>query len=145
MGRTWGIEDSELGRCNRPAASLADAHAGEGAAPDDKPAVQALAVALEGAWPRTSAGAKPFRLVVAGTSKFATNEYFPFVSNGELAVGMLRWLASDDTMPTIRPAAYSLPEITLTSRQMRNVFLILEVVLPLSTLLLGVAVWWRRR
>jgi hypothetical protein len=25
------------------------------------------------------------------------------------------------------------------------VFLILEVVLPLSTLLLGVAVWWRRR
>jgi hypothetical protein len=48
-------------------------------------------------------------------------------------------------MPTIRPVAYSLPEITLTSRQMRNVFLILEVVLPLSTLLLGVAVWWRRR
>jgi hypothetical protein len=149
-GPTAGVKATVLASSSqdsfiRPAASLADAHAGEGAAPDDKPAVQALAVALEGAWPRTSAGAKPFRLVVAGTSKFATNEYFPFVSNGELAVGMLRWLASDDTMPTIRPAAYSLPEITLTSRQMRNVFLILEVVLPLSTLLLGVAVWWRRR
>lgn len=132
----------------RPAAAastMTDAQSGEGPTPGDKPAAQALAVALEGAWPQTPAGPRPFRLVVAGTSKFATNEYFPSVSNGELAVGMLRWLASDDAMPTIRPNAYSLPEVTLTSRQMRTVFLVLEVVLPLSTLLLGVAVWWRRR
>ena len=40
---------------------------------------------------------------LAGTSKFATNEYFPYVSNGELGVATLRWLAADETMPTVQP------------------------------------------
>jgi hypothetical protein len=125
-----------------PAAELA---ATEGAPRDaESHEAQTLAVAAEGAWP----GAKPdtrFRLILAGTSKFATNEYFPYVSNGELAVAMLRWLAADETMPTIAPQSYSLPEITLTSRQMRDVFVAVELVLPLSTMLCGVLVWWRRR
>ena len=88
---------------------------------------------------------KHFRLVVAGTSKFASNEYFPYVSNGELSVSMLRWLAADETMPSVRPQTYQLPEIVLTNREMRDVFIALEVLLPLSTLLCGVLVWWRRR
>jgi hypothetical protein len=125
-----------------PAAELA---AAEGSAREaESHAAQTLAVAVEGVWP----GAHPdkhFRLILAGTSKFATNEYFPYVSNGELAVAMVRWLAADETMPTIRPQSYSLPEITLTSRQMRDVFIALELVLPLSTMLCGVLVWWSRR
>jgi hypothetical protein len=125
-----------------PAAELA---AAEGTAHDaERHEAQTLAVAVEGVWPGAEAD-KHFRLILAGTSKFATNEYFPYVSNGELAVAMLRWLAADETMPTIKPQAYSLPEITLTSRQMRDVFIGLELVLPLSTLLCGVLVWWRRR
>jgi ABC-type uncharacterized transport system involved in gliding motility auxiliary subunit len=105
---------------------------------------QVLAVATEGVWP----GAAPdrhFRLVLAGTSKFATNEYFPYVSDGELAVAMVRWLAADETTPGVAPQTYQLPEIVLTSRQMRDIFIALEVLLPLSTLLCGVLVWWRRR
>jgi ABC-2 type transport system permease protein len=105
---------------------------------------QVLAVAAEGAWPGGVTG-KHFRLVLAGTSKFATNEYFAYVSNGQLAVAMLRWLAVDDAMPTLQPETYQQPEIVLTSRQMRDVFIVLEVLLPLSTLLCGVLVWWRRR
>lgn len=105
---------------------------------------QPLAVAVEGVWPG-GASDKHFRLVVAGTSKFATNEYFPHVSDGELTVAILRWLADDEAMPTIKPQSYSLPEIELTSRQMRDVFIALEVLLPLSTILCGVLVWWRRR
>ena len=87
---------------------------------------QALAVALEGVWP----GAPPdkrFRLVVAGTSKIATNEYFPYVSNGELSVAMVRWLAEDDATPNVAPQTYNQPEIVLTSRQMRDTFIALEV------------------
>src|SRR5262245_10815831 len=69
---------------------------------------QALAVALEGAFP----GAAPdrhFRLVISGTSKFATNEYFAYVSNGELSVAIMRWLAEDDASPNIAPRSYNLP------------------------------------
>ena len=105
---------------------------------------QALAVALEGAFP----GALPdkhFRLVISGTSKFATNEYFSYVSNGELSVAIMRWLAEDEASPNLAPRTYNLPEIALTSAQMRDTFIALEIVLPLSTALFGFAMWWRRR
>ena len=114
------------------------------AAPNVDRGAQALAVALEGVWPEAPAD-KRFRLVVAGTSKFATNEYFPYVSNGELSVAMLRWLADDDTTANLAPQAYDLPQIVLTSRQMRDTFIALEVLLPLTTAFCGVLMWWRRR
>src|SRR5437762_1571527 len=113
-------------------------------APNVDRGAQALAVALEGVWPQAPPD-KRFRLVLAGTSKFATNEYFPYVSNGELSVAMVRWLADDDATPNLAPQTYSLPEIVLTNRQMRDTFLALEVLLPLTTVFCGVLVWWRRR
>ena len=129
----------------RPLTSGAGELAGtEPAADAEDHGGQALAVAVEGVWPGADPG-KHFRMVLAGTSKFVTNEYFSYVSNGELSVAMLRWLVGDETMPTVRPQTYSLPEIVLTSRQMRDVFLVLEVLLPLATLMCGVLVWWRRR
>jgi ABC-type uncharacterized transport system involved in gliding motility auxiliary subunit len=105
---------------------------------------QVLAVALEGAFPGASPD-KHFRLVISGTSKFTTNEYFSYVSNGELSVAIMRWLAEDDALPPLAPKTYNLPEIVLTSAQMRDTFIALEILLPLSMALLGVAVWWRRR
>jgi ABC-type uncharacterized transport system involved in gliding motility auxiliary subunit len=105
---------------------------------------QAIAVALEGAFPEGPPG-KHFRLVISGTSKFATNEYFPYVSNGELSVAIIRWLAEDDASPNLAPRTYNLPEIVLTSTQMRDTFVVIEILLPLSTALFGVAMWWRRR
>ncbi|WP_291691217.1 Gldg family protein [Bradyrhizobium sp.] len=116
---------------------------GEATANADRGA-RPLLVALEGTWP----GATPdrrFRLVVAGTSKITTNEYFPYVSDGALSVAMVRWLADDETVPNLTPQTFSQPEIVLTSRQMRDTFIVLEVLLPLSTILAGVVVWWRRR
>jgi hypothetical protein len=129
----------------RPPSAAGDLAAADQSAPDaEDRGAQTLAVALEGAWPGAAAD-KHFRLVLAGTSKFATNEYFPYVSDGELSVAMVRWLAADEATPGITPQTYQLPEIVLTSHQMRDVFLALEVLLPLSTMLCGVLVWWRRR
>ncbi len=83
--------------------------------------------------------------MIAGTSKFATNEYFPYVSNGELSVAMVRWLAEDEATPNVAPQTYNLPEIVLTSQQMRDTFIVLEVLLPLTTVFCGAVMWWRRR
>lgn len=105
---------------------------------------QALAVALQGVFPGASPD-KHFRLVISGTSKFASNEYFSYVSNGELSVAIMRWLAEDDAAPNVAPRTYNLPEIVLTSVQMRDTFIALEILLPLGTALFGVAMWWRRR
>jgi hypothetical protein len=114
------------------------------APPEIEHGAQALAVALEGGFPGASAD-KHFRLVISGTSKFATNEYFSYVSNGELSVAIMRWLVEDEAMPNLAPRTYDLPAIVLTSTQMRDTFIALELLLPLSTALLGFAMWWRRR
>jgi gliding motility-associatede transport system auxiliary component len=105
---------------------------------------QVLIAALEGVFPG-AASDKQFRLVISGTSKFASNEYFSYVSDGELSVAIMRWLAEDDASPNLAPRTYNLPEIVLTSAQMRDTFIVLEIALPLSTALFGLAMWWRRR
>jgi hypothetical protein len=107
------------------------------------PGPRLLAAAVQGTWP--GAGRAPFRLVLVGNASFAANGFFPYASNGDLAVSMIRWLAEDTATPLLKPEAYSLPEMRLTHRQMQVTFLLVEVVLPLSVMLFGAAVWWRRR
>jgi ABC-type uncharacterized transport system involved in gliding motility auxiliary subunit len=102
-----------------------------------------LAAAVQGIWP--GAGRAPFRLVLVGNASFATNAFFPYASNGDLAISMIRWLAEDTAAPLLKPETYSLPEVRLTHRQMQVTFLLVEVLLPLSVMLFGAAVWWRRR
>jgi hypothetical protein len=106
-----------------------------------------LAVAVEGHWPDApaDAAAKPFRLVLVGNSNFAANSYFAYVSNGDLALRMVRWLAGDEAATAVRPQKLSLERITLTREQMRNIFILVEMILPLSLILMGGLVWWRRR
>jgi hypothetical protein len=107
------------------------------------PGPRTLAAAVQGIWP--GAGRAPFRLVLIGNASFATNAFFPYASNGDLAVSMIRWLAEDTAAPLLKPEAYSLPEIRLTHRQMQVTFLLVEILLPLSVMLIGAAVWWRQR
>jgi hypothetical protein len=104
---------------------------------------QLLAAALSGTWPR--AGRSPFRLVVVGNAGFAANAFFPYASNGDLVVSMVRWLAEDTATPLLRPNLYSVPEMRLTHWQMQATFLTIVVLLPLSVVLIGAIVWWRRR
>ena len=112
-------------------------------APTAAPGPHLLAAAVQGTWPGTGRG--PFRLVLIGNASFASNAFFPYASNGDLAVSMIRWLADDTATPLLKPESYSLPEIRLTHRQMQVTFLLVEVLLPLSVMLFGLVVWWRRR
>jgi hypothetical protein len=111
--------------------------------PADKPGPRLLAAAVQGSWQGT--GGAPFRLVLVGNASFAANAFFPYASNGDLAVSMIRWLAEDTATPLLKSESYSLPEMRLTHRQMQVTFLLVEVLLPLSVMLFGAAVWWRRR
>jgi gliding motility-associatede transport system auxiliary component len=117
-------------------------------APAPDPVAQAagprlLAAEVHGTWP--SGGSAPFRLVLVGSASFAANAFFPYASNGDLGVSMIRWLADDTATPLLKPASYSPPEMRLTHRQMQVTFLLVEVLLPLSVMLFGAVVWWRRR
>ena len=129
------------------AASTALASTQPLAAPEPKAAAgrgpAILAVALQGNWPEGEQN--PFRLVLVGSASFATNGFFPYASNGDLAVSMLRWLADDRATPKLKPTTYSTAEVRLTHHEMQVTFFLIEILLPLSVILFGVAVWRRRR
>ena len=126
---------------------VSQASGGAPAAPNAAPRRAVLAVAVEGRWPDAPADqTRPFRLVLVGNSNFAANSYFPYVSNGDLAVQMVRWLADDETRPSAKPQSFSpVEQITLTREHMRTIFIAVELVLPMSIILFGGIVWWRRR
>jgi hypothetical protein len=114
---------------------------GTPATPGRKP----LAVALEGAWPDAPAAARPFRLVVVGDGDFASNSFLPYMANSDLALAMVRWAVREDQAPAVAVRMPVPPLVLLTKSQMQRIFLAIEVLLPLSVILAGTVVWWRRR
>jgi len=108
------------------------------------PGPQTLAVAAEGRWPDRGANA-PFRLMVVGDGDFASNSFFPYMSNGDLALSALAWLLREERAPTMRPPVEVLPQVVLTNREVRGIFAFTVLVMPGLAAMLGGAVWWWRR
>lgn len=104
-----------------------------------------LAVAVEGTWSEFASGGKPFRVVMVGDGDFASNSFFPYMSNSDMALSMVRWAVGEDRQPAIRPPIPVLPIVLLTKRQMQQIFVAVEIILPLSVMVCGAVVWWRRR
>jgi hypothetical protein len=101
-----------------------------------------LAVAAEG---RLGADARPFRMIVFGDADFASNSFFPYLANADIALAGLSWLLREDRMPSLKPPVEVLPTVTLTSAQVRWIFILTVILLPGAVALAGLGVWlWRR-
>src|SRR5712691_608921 len=109
--------------------------------PAGRPGPHVLAAAIEGAWP----GSTPFRVVVVGDADFASNSYFPYMANSDLALSMVRWLVREERTPKVRASVPVPPMVLLTTRQMQRIFTAVEILLPLGVVVVGAVVWWRRR
>lgn len=108
------------------------------------PGAHALAVVAEGRLDGSNE-APAFRLAVVGDSDFASNSFFPYLSNADLALGLLGWLRGEARGPAITPPVEVLPTVALTNVQMRTIFLICVLLMPGLVALAGGWVWWRRR
>lgn len=85
------------------------------------------------------------RFVVVGSSNWVSNGIIGFNGNRDLLLNMMNWLSSDEDLISIRPKDPEDRRLTLTRRQMSNVFLSSVVLLPLAVIFAGAGVWWRRR
>jgi ABC-type uncharacterized transport system involved in gliding motility auxiliary subunit len=83
--------------------------------------------------------------VVFGNSAFLTNAQIANAGNVNLGQNAINWLARQEQALGIAPRSPEQVQLFLSAAQMRNVFLISLVGLPVLAIVLGVAVWWRRR
>lgn len=104
---------------------------------------QVLAAAIEGTLVQPEA--RPFRAIVIGDSDFASNSFLPYTANSDLALAMVRWLLRDEQAVRVASRIPAPARVLLTKAQMQGVFLVIVVLLPLSMVVLGSIVWWRRR
>ena len=108
------------------------------------PSQHVLAAAIEGTLPGEDS--EPFRAIVIGDGDFASNSFYPYMANSDLALTMVRWLLREEDKAAIAPKIAVPPLILLTGQQMQAIFVVVELLLPLTVLLLGgCVVWWRRR
>lgn len=124
-----------------PVAERQPAGAGPEAAPVPDTGPQVLAAAIDGS---LGEGSKPFRAILIGDADFASNSFYPYMANSDLALGMVRWLLRDED--AARPASRipAPPLLALTKAQMQLIFFGVEVLLPLAVIAAGTLVWWRR-
>jgi len=88
---------------------------------------------------------KGWRLATFGNSAFATNAQIANAGNVNLALNAVNWLAKQEQALGIAARSPEQVQLFLSAAQMRNVFLIALVGLPVLAIALGVTVWWRRR
>ena len=109
-------------------------------AADVRPRV--LGIAAEGV---LAQGAPPFRAVLIGDGDFASNSFLPYMSNSDLLVASVRWLAREERGTAVRTRIPVPPMILLTESQSRTLFAVVVIVLPLTVIGIGGVVWWLRR
>jgi ABC-type uncharacterized transport system involved in gliding motility auxiliary subunit len=110
-----------------------------------EPGPRLLAIAAEGQLPGAPANAPKLRAIVIGDGDFASNSFLPYLSNGDFAMSAVRWLVHEDRSTAVATRIPVPPMILLSGNQMKAIFLMVEVLLPLAVIALGVTVWWRRR
>ena len=85
------------------------------------------------------------KLVVFGDSDFARNKFFFSSDNSNLMLNSVNWLAGDYNLISIREPFIASRPIIVNSRERDFIQWSSWFLPPLVMLVIGVAVWWRRR
>lgn len=90
---------------------------------------------------------KAGRVIVYGDSDFANNQFIDLLGNRDLLVNSVNWLAIEDELIGVRPARKEMgkEQFFVSSRQNQAVLTLGVIVLPSVFLVLGLAVFVRRR
>ena len=113
----------------------------------DKQGPISIAVAVEkGSVQGISADKAATRMVVVGDSLFLSNSMFDWSANRDFAVLAINWLLDrTQLMGGIAPRPIKEFQLVMTPYQMTATRWFLLAGMPGGVLLIGLAVWWRRR
>ena len=85
------------------------------------------------------------RIVLVGDSDFATNAYSTTSANGDFLRMTVSWLAEDTDLVAVQSRDPENRRVNLTRRESTLMFWATVILMPLVTLVFGVAVWLRRQ
>ena len=86
------------------------------------------------------------RLVVFGSTTFATNGWFEQQLNGDILLNSISWLVGEDQDTlSIRPKDAANRRINLSSLQAGVISWLALRIMPFAALVMGVYLWWKRR
>ncbi|MBI3555925.1 MAG: Gldg family protein, partial [Deltaproteobacteria bacterium] len=85
------------------------------------------------------------RIVVAGTSEFASNKLIKYGGNSDLMLNAISWLAGDESLISIRPKDESNDKATLSQVELSYSKFLTMLLLPGSSMFMGILVWRRRK
>ncbi len=89
--------------------------------------------------------AKEMRLVVAGSSDFASNQGAQLAENRDLFMNVVNFLMQDEDFISIRPKDPTKSTLTINTWQSQLTLLLLSFIYPFVFLGIGSFVWLRRR
>ena len=85
------------------------------------------------------------RVVVVGDSDFVRNRHVAEVYNSDLFVNAINWLVGEESFITIDRKLPRASMAVLTSQEFQTFRYLALFVAPELILLIGIAIWWRRR
>lgn len=89
---------------------------------------------------------KQTRMIVMGTAQFADDRlYNSELSNGDLFLKSLNWLAEEDALVSIPPKDTTPRTIEMMGNQINAVFWTSVAGMPALLVVVGGVIWWRRR
>ena len=141
--QTAGGKLTPLAASSPEAYVIADRLGNNSTAASGSRASRIIALAAEGVL--NEAATSPFRMVVVGDADFASNSFFPYLANSDVVLAALAWLTHEERAPTMKPPVEVLPTVSLTSRQMRGIFIVTVLLMPGLIAFAGGAIWWLRR
>jgi ABC-type uncharacterized transport system involved in gliding motility auxiliary subunit len=99
-----------------------------------------------GAAASIGSGDKAGRVVIVGSSNFASNFILGApIANRDLVLNMMNWLSSDEDLISIRPKEPEDRRLTITGGGLRVLFLSSIIIMPLLVIGAGFSAWWKRR
>ena len=102
------------------------------------------AVAIDGKL-KDSKATRNTKIVVFGSSFFATNNYSRYGGNMDFFLNSISWLAEDENSISIRQKEDAAGQVNLTATVGMIIFWITVVILPLAIAVMGIVVWIRRK
>jgi ABC-type uncharacterized transport system involved in gliding motility auxiliary subunit len=85
------------------------------------------------------------KIVAVGSAAFANNRYTNIFFNRDFFLNATNWLVGQEEMISIRPRSIRTSRFQLTEGEGAAIFYLSFLILPEILLIIGLAVWWRRR